>query len=110
MQPVWEQSSTKVTAERRHNAVDKFSESLWKVRGTQQRRDSSESCIAYCADANQHSASAVFVCVGRRHTFDLVAPPGTSVLSVKPLLNSCALDTIRLSVPTEATTASRLLV
>lgn len=31
LQPVWEQSGTKVTPERMHNAVDKFSESLWKV-------------------------------------------------------------------------------
>lgn len=31
LQPVWQQSSTKVTAERMHNAVDKFSESLWKL-------------------------------------------------------------------------------
>lgn len=31
LQPVWEQSSTKVTPERVRNAVDKFTESLWKV-------------------------------------------------------------------------------
>lgn len=33
LQPVWQQSSTKVTAERMRNGVDKFSESLWKVGG-----------------------------------------------------------------------------
>lgn len=32
LQPVWERSSTKVTAERMQLAVTKFNESLWKVR------------------------------------------------------------------------------
>jgi hypothetical protein len=31
LQPVWQQSDSKVTPERMRTAVDKFSESLWKV-------------------------------------------------------------------------------